>query len=427
MKRVLVVAPDFVPSSMPPSLRIRFMINHLYKYGWEATVICTEPEYYEWNTDNENNNLISENIRIIRTKAFSSKLTRLFGIGDLGIRTFWFIWKEIEKICSREKFDALLISVPPYYTMPLGRLIKKKYDIPYILDYQDPWVTEYYWKLPRKKRPPKWILAYYTSRMLEKYSIKYISGLIGVSKGTTDSVISNYSWLQKNIAYEIPLGCEEEDFKYILQNPRANNIFDKDDHFIHISYIGVCIESMYPSINVFFQAIKKGLKNKPKNFKRIRIHFVGTDYSNNAQQKIIPIAKKYGLEPMIDEETKRVSYLDAIQILLDSDMLVAFGTEEAHYTASKMFPYILSKKPIFTIFHELSTVVDILKETKSGECITFKNVEDLSSKTNEVYSKLLQKLENYGKYNCSTDWSKFRKYNSESIAEKLSSVLNKLI
>jgi len=165
MKKVIVVAPDFVPSSMPPSLRIRFMINHLSEFGWEPIVVSTDPKYYDWNVDDENYSLLSDNVRICRTKALPTKITKYFGIGDLSIRSIWFVWKEINSICSKEKINALIISVPPYYTMLLGRLIKKKFNIPYIIDYQDPWVTEYYWKLPRNQRPPKWLVAYYASKL----------------------------------------------------------------------------------------------------------------------------------------------------------------------------------------------------------------------------------------------------------------------
>jgi hypothetical protein len=36
--------------------------------------------------------------------------------------------------------------------MILGRLAHARFGIPYVIDYIDPVVTEYYWKLPRSQR-----------------------------------------------------------------------------------------------------------------------------------------------------------------------------------------------------------------------------------------------------------------------------------
>lgn len=42
MKRVAIVAPDFVPSSLPPALRIRFFVRHLPEYGWDPIKVTLE-------------------------------------------------------------------------------------------------------------------------------------------------------------------------------------------------------------------------------------------------------------------------------------------------------------------------------------------------------------------------------------------------
>jgi hypothetical protein len=49
-----------------------------------------------------------------------------------------------------------------------------------------------------------------------------------------------------------------------------------------------------------------------------------------------------------------------MQILLDSHALLVLGSESAHYTASKIFPYILANRPLLAVFHEESSVVRIL-------------------------------------------------------------------
>ncbi len=69
MRRVVIVGADFVPSSYPPALRIRFFAQHLPEFGWEPTVVTTDPRYYEWSVDVENERLLPGSLQVIRTPA----------------------------------------------------------------------------------------------------------------------------------------------------------------------------------------------------------------------------------------------------------------------------------------------------------------------------------------------------------------------
>src|SRR4029078_3951716 len=61
-------------------------------------------------------------------------------LGDLGLRAFEGLWREASHLLSRERFDALFITVYPTYPALLGPLLKKRFKVPFVLDYQDPWV-----------------------------------------------------------------------------------------------------------------------------------------------------------------------------------------------------------------------------------------------------------------------------------------------
>jgi hypothetical protein len=58
VRRVLIIGPDFTPSSHPPALRIRFFSQHLREFGWEPIVLTTNPRYYESIVDAENEKLL---------------------------------------------------------------------------------------------------------------------------------------------------------------------------------------------------------------------------------------------------------------------------------------------------------------------------------------------------------------------------------
>jgi glycosyl transferase family 4 len=423
LKRVVIIGADFSPSSLPPATRIRFFAKHLPEFGWEPIILTTQPEYYESATDPENERLLPNSLEVIRTRALPASLTRKLGIGDLGMRTVWHHWRALSRLQREKKIDLIFIPVPPNVPMVLGRLANMRFGIPYVVDYIDPWVTEYYWSLPRKQRPPKWLLSYALSRCLEPFALKNVAHITGVSKGTTDSVLERYPWLKPDDATEIPYGAEADDFAYVRKQPRKNPIFDRADGLFHMSYVGACIPGMHATVRALFQAVRAGLDRMPEKFGRLRLHFVGTSYAPNgsAPKNVLALAREEGIEGHVDEQPKRIPYLDSLQVMIDSHGLFLVGSEEPHYTASKVFPYILAGRPLLAVFHEESSVIRILRDTGAGTPITFTSKESPARKIEEI----LGQLENIF---CEKDSNQFcapavEKYSTFAMAGRLADCL----
>src|SRR5438552_11265950 len=281
MKRVAIIAPDFAPSSLPPATRVRLFSRHLPEFGWKPIIITTKPEFYEAPVDLENERLVSPSVEVIRTNALPTKWTRKIGVGDVGMRSLWHHWRALSRLHKKTRIDLVLVPVPPYVPMILGRLAHMRFGIPYVIDYIDPWVTEFYRQLPKKQRPPKWPLADALARTLEPFALKRAAHVTGVSKGTTDGVISRYSWMSPQDTTEIPYGGESTDIEYIRQHPRHNSIFSSEDGLLHLSYLGACIPAMHASLRALFAAARLGLERTPELFGRLRLHFVGTSYAPN--------------------------------------------------------------------------------------------------------------------------------------------------
>jgi hypothetical protein len=369
-----MVSADFAPSSLPSAQRIRFLARHLPEFGWNPVLITTDSRYYESAVDPENELLVPECLTVIRTPAIGSHMARKFGIGDIGMRSLYHHWRESCRLCSTQDVDLVFITVPPYVPMVLGRLLHHRFGIPYVIDYQDPWVTDYYWRLPRSQRPPKWPLAYALSRILEPFALRRAAGLVGVSQGTTDGVTERYGSSRSIPTAEIPLGGEPADFEYLAAHPRTQSIFDECDGLCHISYVGACIPPMYPAVRAIFAAVRSGLDRAPKLFSRLRLHFVGSSYAPpgvRTEAKVAALARAAGISEFVAEQPARASYLDSLQLLVDSSALLLIGSEEPHYTASKVFPYILSGRPILAIFHEDSSVIHILKNAGCARVVAF--------------------------------------------------------
>jgi glycosyltransferase involved in cell wall biosynthesis len=431
MKRVVIIGADFAPSSLPPATRIRFFAKHLPEFGWQPTILTIRPEYYESKTDIENQQLLPQSLEVIRTRALSSSFTRRLGIGDLGIRSFAHHWRALWRLHKEEKIDLIFIPVPPSVPMVLGRLANLRFGIPYVVDYIDPWVTEYYWMLPRKQRPPKWLLSYVFSRCLEPFALRRARHITGVSRGTTDQVVRRYAWLSPADATEIPYGAEAGDFEYLIEHPRQNPVFDARDGKIHICSVGAYVESMEQTLRAFFTAFREARERSLGQFENVMLHFIGTTYSTNGSDpfRVTAVARDCGVEKWISEHPQRVSYLDSLQIMLDSQALILLGSSEPHYTASKVFPYIQAERPLLTIFHEDSSVITILDEVSAGRTVRFSEKQNPSELVHEISSHLEEMVSEIsrGDWSPKTRWDAFDPYTTRALAGRLAGTFDEAV
>jgi hypothetical protein len=73
---------------------------------------------------------------------------------------------------------------------------------------------------------------------------------------------------------------------------------------------------------------------------------------------------------MVSEHPHRIGYVDALNHLMQSDAVLVLGSTERHYTPSKVFQGMLSRRPIFAMLHAESTAVDMIRSTKAGRVLT---------------------------------------------------------
>jgi hypothetical protein len=124
-------------------------------------------------------------------------------------------------------------------------------------------------------------------------------------------------------------------------------------------------------------------------FSRLRLHFVGTSYAaNGSLARVVQMAREVGIEQFVNEQTVRVPYLESLQIMLDSNAILLVGSDEPHYTASKVFPSLLARRPLMAVFHEESTVNDILRNKSQAITINYSRSNPPETRLNEIQEAL---------------------------------------
>src|SRR5947209_4848059 len=159
MRRVLIISPHFPPVNAPDHQRIRMSLPYLGEFGWEATVLAVKAECVEGATlDPLLQKTTPYEIEVIRVGAVSSKLTRYLGLGSLAVRALPFLWRSGNRLLepenkqqttdevqqARKKIDLVYFSTTQFPVTILGPIWKRRFGVPYVVDFQDPWLDDYY-------------------------------------------------------------------------------------------------------------------------------------------------------------------------------------------------------------------------------------------------------------------------------------------
>jgi hypothetical protein len=191
-------------------------------------------------------------------------------------------------------------------------------------------------------------------------------------------------------------------------------------------YVGRGGYDMHKAVIPLFKTLKKGLKDQYEVFSKLKIYFIGTSYApaGSGEPTMLPLAKQYGVDSNVIEITDRISYYHTLFTLEQADALFIPGSEDAKYSASKIYPYLLTKKPLLAIFDEGSNAVEILKEcTENAIILTFdKETESLSD-------PLYQVLSNWGNglFTPLTLTENFEKYSARNLTGKQAELFNRAI
>lgn len=364
--------------------RVRMSLPYFSAFGWDAEVVTVDEKYSDVVKDNLLMQSIPANIKIHRVQAFDKKRTEVFGLGSLGLRSLWFYRQKVNQLLKTGKYDLMYFSTTQFPVCILGAYWKKRFGVPYVIDMQDPWYSDHYSNKPSHQRPPKYRLTYAMHKYLEAGAMKHVNGLISVSEGYINELKKRYLPIKDIPASTITFGAFEDDLKIAEKHQSA---FDSllNNGFINVVYAGRGGVDMHKAIRPLFEAFKQGLKKHPE-FNRIKLYFIGTSYAPAGYGKptILPLAKAYGIAENVIEITDRISYYHTLCTLLQADALFIPGSDGPDYSASKIYPYLLTKKPLLAIFDKGSNGFKILKE--SAENTTVLSIDEQAEQLTEVIS-----------------------------------------
>ncbi|MDB5120218.1 MAG: hypothetical protein JWN56_1436 [Sphingobacteriales bacterium] len=404
--------------------RMRMSLPYFQNFGWDAELVCVDEKYSEMVKDPLLIKSLPPAIKVHSVSAFSKKWTSKLGLGSLALRSLWYYRKYVNNLIGKKKYDLIYFSTTEFVICIMGAYWKYKFGIPYVIDMQDPWHSEYYKDKPKEQLPPKYWFSYRLNKYLEPIVMNQVDGLISVSEAYIKTLQKRYRNTNSIPTAVITFGAFNKDFKIAFKNKNLlEPAFKKTVGFTHLVYVGRGGYDMQEAIGLLFTAFKKGLTDHPSQFKKIRFHFIGTSYApaGKGKQTIFPLALEFGISEYVEEQTDRISFYQSIRTLMEADALIVPGSNDPQYTASKIYPYILAKKPLLAIFNLMSSATKIIKESNAGTVV---NLND-NQAINEIFSFLLTL--NVRKYSNDTRWDDFRQYSAENMTHRQSELFDQVL
>ncbi len=357
--------------------RVRMSIPYFAANGWEVEVVIVDEQYSDLPIDQLLLQSIPGDVRIHKVKALPKNLTSKFGLGSIALRSLLFYKKKIKSLLKSKQYDLIYFSTTQFPVCILGAYFKKRFGIPYVIDMQDPWHSDYYQDKPKAQRPRKYWFSYRLNKYLEPIAMNSADGLISVSDHYITDLKNRYPRIQHIPAATITFGAFEPDME-IAEKNQSNFPKLLDDSHVNIVYVGRGGADMQKAVSTLFKAFKAGLDSGNKALEALRFYFIGTSYAPAGEGKpsILPVADHFGVAGNVTEITDRISYYHTLLTLKQTDVLFIPGSDDPKYTASKIYPYLLTQKPILAIFNASSSAIDIMKEYGVKQVYNYDTVTD---------------------------------------------------
>ena len=423
MLKVLVIAYYFPPMGLSGVQRTLKFVKYLKNYNWEPTVITTSKVGYFAHDQSLKNELDETGVRVIRIgsrepnsllagfgtlklprefiRKILNRLSQIFFIPDNKIAWARSAYEKCLQLLESEQFDAIFISGPPFSLFDVFSHVKKKYNIPLMLDYRDLWVDNQFsfyitpfHKILHKKKEYK--------------ALKASDKVIVTNRRIKEKLINDYKFLSFDDIFIIPHGYDPQDFEKV-------NIIAKPNDKMLITYAGIFYEFITPKY--FLKAFKKLLVEYPAVGENIRLAFVGLLRKEN--QNLI---RKLKIQSYIIEYGY-LNHMQTIQKLLMSDilwMMVGNGKNAATVSSGKLYEYFGTRKPVIACVPDGALKLSA-HEYKASFIVEPDNIEQIKNKILEVYNlynvgKLPEADENYVE--------NFRRdYLTEQLAKQFNNIL----
>lgn len=368
-RRLLIVSPAFAPANTPDSHRARLSLAHWGQLGWDVEVLAARGSDVDAPQEPELLDTIPAGIPVHRVPAWPRAVARLAGIGSLSRRAGGALRRAGDRLLARRSFDLVLFSTSQFGVFPLGPRWLRTTGTAYVLDFQDPWVTDYYDR-PGAPRPPggwKYRLARRQARQAEPECLRQAAGVVSVSARYLDDFERRYPWFDRKRACELPFPAADMDFSLLDTEPpeRRLSLAPGCKHLVAVGAVG---PYMRGALTGLFGAMARLMADAASG-PPLRFHFIGTSYTSGSAGFVLPLARAAGVASLVEEHPARVAYLEALRWMRAGDALIVLGSDDPGYVPSRLANVLWTGKPLLSVASPDSALVRRLSESAGTKAL----------------------------------------------------------
>ncbi len=308
--------------------------------------------------------------------------------------------KYLSKYLNEHPVDAMISTGPPHSMHLIAKALHKKYNIPWVADFRDPWTDIDFYKDLKLTR-----CADRKHHRLERQ----------VLTEATKVVTVGWDWargLESHGAQDVEVITNGFDGSVTLNQTMTDKQPEGAFSMSHIGIIGAARNAV-----VFWKALSELIENE--SFKNdLRIKLIG-----QVDNSVVKTIKENGLEnnvsiiPYIPHE-KVIKEQEASQVLL---LFINNSPNAKGILTGKIFEYMASGRPILAIGPKDGDTAIMLGKTQSGIIIDFDDKEEMKAVVMDLYSKYKEN-QLVTKYNTLVD-----KFSRHNLAKDYAQLLERII
>ncbi|MBA3848438.1 MAG: hypothetical protein C0502_00400 [Opitutus sp.] len=364
MRRVLIASPHFCPVNAADMQRVRLCLPHLRENGWDPTVLALHPDTVEHAViDPLLGQTYPADIPVVRAKGIPPRLTRPLGFGGLWWRAGRAFDRAGARLLRQERFDLVFFSTTQFDFLRLAPRWLHRSGVPYVLDYQDPWVNDYY---RRTGTPPpggrlRHAFARWRAKRQEPRTLREASAVVSVSPAYLADLARRYPWFDAQRATVLPFGASAGDFALARALDPSSPLVPLGDGRVHLVSTGRAGPDLAPALRLLFMGLAQLRRSRPEAAARLRLHFIGTSYApaGLGRPSVLPVAQECDVAELVREHPARVPYFEALHYLSRADGILALGSDDPGYTPSKLSPVLLAGRPVLALLGAGSPALDL--------------------------------------------------------------------
>ncbi|MCX6953950.1 MAG: hypothetical protein NTV51_17520, partial [Verrucomicrobia bacterium] len=156
MRRILIVSPHFPPTNAPDHQRVRMSLPFYRAHGWDPVVLAVDAAQVENAWEPLLAATLPADVPVHRVTAWSARWSRRLGLGNLAYRGWFSLRNTGDRLLAESPFDLVYFSTTQFVATALGSRWLKKFGVPFVVDLQDPWRTDYYERAGSPPPPGGW-------------------------------------------------------------------------------------------------------------------------------------------------------------------------------------------------------------------------------------------------------------------------------